>query len=202
MNHLFFVVFLLSAALLLFTAPETFLASLLTGASKSATVCVAILASYSIWLGLIKVWEDSGLTSAVSKRLRPLAKALFKTGDEDALSAICMNLSVNLLGIGGAATPYGIKAANLLDKSENAEYASAMLFVLNATSLQLIPTSIVAVRTAMQSAAPADIILPTLLSTVLSTLFGAILVRLFIPPKKSTCPKQKRQFFKKARGQV
>ena len=202
MNHLFFVVFLLSAALLLFTAPEAFLASLLTGASKSATVCVAILASYSIWLGLIKVWEDSGLTSAVSKRLRPLAKSLFKTEDEDALNAVCMNLSVNLLGIGGAATPYGIRAANLLDKSENAEYASAMLFVLNATSLQLIPTSIVAVRTAMQSAAPADIILPTLLSTVLSTLFGAILVRLFIPPKKSTCPTKKRRFFKKARGQV
>lgn len=205
MNQLFFFVFTLSALILLITSPETFLSSLLSGSSKSATVCVALLSSYAIWLGLIRVWEDSGLTDAFSKRLRPIASKLFKTDDTQTLNAICMNLSVNLLGIGGAATPFGVKAANLLDKTQNAEYSSAMLFVLNATSLQLIPTSIVAVRVSMQSAAPYDIILPTFLATVFSSVFGALLVRLLIPPK-STKTDEKRVrgglFFKKARGQV
>ena len=199
MNQLFFFVFLLSSILTLATAPETFLPALLSAANKSATVCVAILASYSVWMGLIQLWEDSGLASAFSKRLRPLATKLFKTENSEALTAVCMNLSVNLLGISGAATPYGIKAATLLDKTENAEYSSAMLFVLNATSLQLIPTSIIAIRTSLGSSAPTDIILPTLIATVFSTAIGAALVRLFIPPKTAKSA-QKIPFFKKIRG--
>ncbi len=127
------------------------------------------------------------MSKSISKLVKPLAKKLFKIQDEEALSAISMNLSVNLLGISGAATPYGIKAAQLLDKTENAEYASAMLFVLNATSLQLIPTSIIAVRVAMGSQAPNNVVIPTLLATLLSTVLGVILTKLFIPVKQKEC---------------
>ncbi len=148
-------------------------------------MCVSLIATYSVWLGLMRVWEDSGVARAISRFLSPLSKRLFKTEDEEALGAISMNLSVNLLGISGAATPYGIKAANLLDKTQNAEYSSAMLFVLNATSLQLIPTSIIAVRVAMQSAAPNDIVIPTFLATLLSTLVGILLTKAFIKPVSS-----------------
>ncbi len=184
MNILFASVFLLSTFLLLCTAPELFLAALLDGASKGATVCIALVATYSVWLGLMRVWEDSGVSRAVSKLVKPLAKKLFKTENEDALQAISMNLSVNLLGISGAATPYGIKAANLLDKTENSEYSSAMLFVLNATSIQILPTSIIAVRVAMHSAAPNAIVIPTILASALSTVLGIILIKIFIQPKK------------------
>ena len=183
MNIIFTLVFLISAFVLLLLDPENFLAALLDGASKSATLCVSLLASYAVWLGLMKVWEDSGVSRGVSKILKPVAKRLFKTDDTQTLDAVCMNLSVNLLGISGAATPYGIRAANLLDKTENAEYASAMFFVLNATSIQLIPTSIIGIRLSLQSVSPADIVLPTLITTVFSTLLGAVLCRLFIPPK-------------------
>ena len=184
MNILFISVFLLSTFLILCTAPELFLAALLDGASKGATVCIALIATYSVWLGLMRVWEDSGVSRAVSKLVKPLAKKLFKTENEDALQAISMNLSVNLLGISGAATPYGIKAANLLDKTEQAEYSSAMLFVLNATSIQFLPTSIIAVRVAMHSAAPNAIVIPTILASALSTALGIILTKIFIQPKK------------------
>ena len=192
MNILFTILFLSAAVFLLVTAPEALLPALLDGAGKGATVCVSLIATYSVWMGLMRIWEDSGVTTKVSKLVKPLAKQLFKTDDEEALRAISMNLSVNLLGISGVATPYGIKAANLLDRTENAEYSSAMLFVLNATSLQLIPTSIIAVRVAMNSANPTDIVIPTLLVTVFSTLLGVILTKLFIRPttekatKKST----------------
>jgi len=86
--------------------------------------------------------------------------------------------------MGGAATPYGIRAATLLDKSKNARYSSSMLFVINATSLQLIPTSVVAFRIAAGSASAADIILPTMLATAFSSVLGVLLVKLFVPAGK------------------
>ena len=183
MNVLFAAVFGLSTLLLLCASPESFLAAMLDGASKGATVCCSLIATYTVWLGLMRVWEDSGVSRGVSKLLKPLAKRIFKTDDEQTLTAISMNLSVNMLGISGAATPYGMQAAKLLDKTEHAEYASAMLFVLNATSLQLFPSSMIAVRVAMQSANPTDILLPTLLSTLFSTLFGGVLTWILLRPK-------------------
>ena len=184
MNTLFTFVFLLCSFLLLCTTPEIFLSALLEGAGKGATVCVSLIATYSLWLGLMRVWEDSGVAGGISKLLKPCLKRLFKTEDHQTLQALSMNVSVNLLGISGAATPYGVQAAKLLDTTENAEYSSALLFVLNATSLQLIPTSIIAVRVAMNSASPNYVILPTLFATLLSTLLGVLLTRLLIPPKK------------------
>jgi spore maturation protein A len=144
------------------------------------------VATYSVWLGLMRLWQDSGLSKKIAKFFRPIARRLFKTDDEETLENLCMNLSVNFLGISGAATPYGIAAARLLDKSEHADYASAMFFVLNATSLQLIPTSIIGIRVALHSAAPTDIILPTLFTTAFSTLFGALLTYIFMGEKKET----------------
>ena len=184
MNALFSIVFLLGAAVLFFIAPENFLPTLIDGASKSAVLCFSLIATYAVWLGLMNVWKDSGVTRALSRFLSPLTRRLFKTDDRETLDAVCMNVSVNLLGISGAATAYGVKAANLLDKSNDAEYDSCMLFVLNATSLQLLPTSIIGVRTALGSASPADIVLPTLIATLFSSLLGVLLVRLFVPKKR------------------
>ena len=201
MNVLFTSVFILANFLLLVLNPDGFLSALLDGASKSATLCLSLIATYSVWLGLMEVWKQSGITKAVSRLLKPLTKKLFKTSDEETIDALCMNLSVNLLGISGAGTPYGIRSAKLLDKSENAEYASAMLFVVNATSIQLIPTSIIGIRVALGSLSPADIVIPTLITTAFSTIIGILLTRSLIPPTRKnraihTLTTQK------ARGQV
>ena len=185
MNTLFTVIFLVSTFFMLCCSPQTFLSALLDGAQKSATVCVSLLSSYVVWLGLMQVWEDSGLTGALSKRLKPLAKKIFKTDDNETLNAVCMNLSVNLLGISGAGTAYGIKAAKLLDRSPEAEYSSSLFFVLNATSIQLFPTSLIAMRISMQSATPNDVVLPILLTSLFSTLLGVLLTQIFI--RKNAC---------------
>ena len=179
MNILFSVIFILCTLFLLCFSPADFLSALLTATSNSAVVCVSLLSTYSIWLGLMQVWKDSGVTDLVSKRLRPIAQKLFHTDDTQTLNHVCMNLSVNLLGISGAGTPYGIQAAKLLDKSPQAEYASALFFVLNATSLQIFPTSLIAVRTSMQSVSPTDIVLPVMLSSLFSTLLGVCLLNVF-----------------------
>ena len=191
MNSLFTVIFLVCTVIMLILSPETFLPSLLDGASKAATLCVTLIATYAVWMGLMRVWEDSGIAKAVSRFLKPLAKKLLKTEDEQALDAVCMNLSVNVLGISGAATPYGVKTAQLLDKTPNAEYSSAMFFVLNATSLQILPSSLVAVRVAMHSASPMDIIFPTLLVSLFSTVLGAVLVKVFIPSISTSKKREK-----------
>ena len=180
MNAIFLLLFLVCGATILFTDPELFLATVLDGASSAASLCLALLASYAVWLGLMQVWEDCGLTSKLSRLVTPLAKKLFRIEDEKTLCAVSMNLAANFLGIGSAATPYGIEAVKRLDKSPNSEYASCMFFVLNATSIQLIPTSVVGVRAALGSGAPADIILPTILTTALTTLLACALVWLFI----------------------
>ena len=204
MNVIFTIVFLISTLLLLCTAPDLFLGALLDGAGKGASICVSLVATYSVWLGLMRVWEDSGVARYVARFTKPFVRKLFKTDDEETLQTLSMNISVNLLGISGAATPYGIRAANLLDKSEHAEYASAMLFVLNATSLQLIPTSIIGVRVAMNSVAPNNVVLPTLFASLFSTLLGAFLTRLLIPPHKTEekTPSFLRSTTQKTRGQV
>ena len=183
MNILFSVLFILSNLLLLCLSPKDFLPALLDGTSKSATLCISLIATYSVWLGLMEVWKKSGVTRKVSRLVKPLSKRLFKTDNDEILDAVCMNLSVNMLGVSGAGTPYGITACKLLDKTENAEYSSALFFVLNATSLQIIPTSVVGIRTALGSVSPADIILPTFLSSTLSTLLGFFLVKALIPQK-------------------
>ena len=194
MNVLFSIVFLVAAGLFLLQSPDGFLATVLDGASKSAVLCFSLIATYAVWLGLMNVWKDAGVSQAVSKLLKPLAKRIFKVDDTETLDNLSMNLSVNLLGISGAATPYGIKVAQFLDRSEYAEYSSAMFFVVNATSIQLIPTSIIGVRVALGSVAPADVVLPTLVCTVFSTLIAMALVRMLIPPKRAVFPSSCRDF--------
>ncbi|MBE5753119.1 MAG: nucleoside recognition protein [Clostridiales bacterium] len=177
MNAIFAYLFIFAGLTLLFKNPELFLSTVLNGAQKSATLCLALLTSYALWLGLVSVWEKCGINEKIAKFFKPFLRKLFKTDDDASLTAISMNLSVNLLGIGGAATPYGIKAAQLLDKTENAEYSSALLFVINATSVQLLPTAIVGVRASLGALNPSDIIFPSLLSTIFSTALGVILIK-------------------------
>jgi spore maturation protein A len=184
MNILFTLLFLICSLALLFTDASAFLPTVLEGASAAASLCVALLASYAVWLGLMQVWEDSGLSRLLSKWLKPLARKLFRTDDEETLTAVCMNLSANMLGIGGAATPYGIRAAQALDKTKNAEFSSCMLFVVNATSVQLIPTSIIGIRAALGSGNPTDVVLPVFLATLFSTGVGILLTFLFLRDKK------------------
>ena len=98
MNVLFYTVMLLCTAIMLVTSPQTFLSTLLGAASKSATLCISLLATYSVWLGLMQVWQACGLSQKLSRLLRPISKRFFHVDDTQTLDAITMNLSVNVLG--------------------------------------------------------------------------------------------------------
>lgn len=183
MNGIFTAVFLVSAAIMLFLDPEGFLPALLSGGQKAAALSLSLLAVYCVWLGFFKVMEKSGLAEKLSRALFPLAKKLFRSDDREAVYLAGCNLSANFLGLPGAPTPLGIKATEKFCAAKN-KYAADMLFVLNATSLQILPTTVIAMRSAAGSAASADIFLPTLLATALSTIVGAGLVMLTSKRKK------------------
>ncbi len=172
MNVIFTVIFLASLVVMAFIAPSELLGSLLGGAERSAKTALTLFCIYAVWMGISRVAETSGLSKKAAKALTPLSKKLFRTDEPAAVENLAMNLSCNLLGIGGAATPYAVKAIGELEKAGN-DFAQKLLFVINATSIQIIPSTVIALRAGAGSANAADIFLPSLICTALSTLLAA-----------------------------
>ncbi len=177
-NRLFLVVFLLAAGLLLWRDPSAFLPALLRGAGNAVALCISLAAVYAIWLGFLQVARDAGLLAGMARGMRPLTARLFCTREPKALERIAVNLSANFLGMGGAATPAGREAMRLLGASERAEYARSMLFVVNCSGLQFLPTTVLSLRAQAGAANAYDIILPALLAALCALLIGAGLTAL------------------------
>lgn len=129
----------------------------------------------------MKIVEETGLDKKLSKLFRPIIRKLFGQTDEYTENQIAINITSNLLGMGNASTPSGINAMAGLDTkgSRYATSAMIMLIILNSTSLQIIPTTIIGLRISAGSMNPSNIILPTLIATIISTLSGIILVKIF-----------------------
>ncbi len=174
MNTVFTVIFIISLVAVTIISPSSFLPALLSGVESSLSIAVTLFCIYAVWMGLSRIAEKSGLNKYAARALSPLSKKFFKTSDSVATQNIAMNLSCNLLGIGGAATPFAVKAIEALEKEGN-DYAQKLLFVINATSVQIVPTTVIALRSGAGSAAAADIFLPSLICTAFSTLFAVVL---------------------------
>ena len=172
MNAIFTAIFVLSAAALIIYAPAEFLPALLSGGQNALKCAVNLGCIYIVWMGLSAVAEECRLTEKAAKLLAKPCKKLFRTNDDKAVESVTMNISCNLLGIGGAATPYAVKAINAFESEGNA-FAQNLLFIINATSIQLIPATVIALRAAAGSAAAHDITLPSLIATFVSTAVGA-----------------------------
>lgn len=184
MNVIFAVIVLSSFIILTFSSPESLLQSMLSGGEKAFSLTAKLVVIYAVWMAMFELLEKSGLSTKLSKLLKPANRLLFGQLPETANEYMSLNISANLLGMSGATTPMGIKSIKELEKHKNTEYAVAMFFVINATSVQLIPSSVLALRTSLNSASPSDIILPTVLATLLSTVIGILLVKIFIKKPK------------------
>ena len=153
------------------------------GAKAAVDTILALTGVMCFWTGIMKIAEKSGLSDKIEKLLRPLITFLFPNSSNEAKKYISMNMSANLLGMGNAATPMGIKAMQMLDKENpRPEYASddmCMLVVLNTTSLQLIPTTIIALRTAANSANPFSVILPIWISSLTAVVAAVTAAKLW-----------------------
>lgn len=165
---------------LVWTNPSNALDSMLTASADALKLSIELCAVYAVWLGILEIVDESGLSEKLARVLRPLIRKLFKINDPEAEKMIALNMSANMLGLGNAATPMGINAMKKLDNGSGiATPAVIMLIVLNATSIQLLPTTIIGLRANAGSINPADIVLPTLISTACTFLIGILLVKLF-----------------------
>lgn len=166
-----------SILVLLITNPSAVLSEMLGASADALELCIELCAVYAVWLGIMELVDASGLSEKLAKLLRPLIKKIFKVDDAETQKIIALNVSANMLGLGNASTPMGIKAMQKLDDgSGKANFAMIMLVVLNATSIQLLPTTVIGLRASAGSENPSDIIIPTLIATFCTTVLGIFLV--------------------------
>jgi spore maturation protein A len=141
------------------------------GATDAVTLAIGLIGVMALWLGLLKIAEKAGLVEKLARAARPVFRPLFPDVPEGhpAISAMLLNIAANILGLGNAATPFGIKAMEELEKLNptpgRATNAQALFLAINTASLQLVPTTVIALRVSAHSTDPAGILVPTLLST-------------------------------------
>ena len=164
------------------TAPQQAFTVMLDGAGNAVELAVSLFAVYAVWLSVLEIMDKTGISKAVNRLFSPLWRRIFRGEDEKSLEYISLNFSANLLGMGSAATPMGIKAMESMSRGREKASDNMILFlVFNATSIQLIPATVIGMRAASGSADAADIILPSLRATLIPTLTGVFLAKL--------CPK-------------
>ena len=165
-------------------------AALFSGGGEAVSFCVNMAGAYAFFGGILGILRESGVTDALARGMRkPLARLFcFQRGEEAALDDICVNLAADLLGMGGAATPAGLKAMRKMAAAGGytgrLSDAMGMFLVLNMCSVQLLPTTMIAIRMQSGSKNPADIVWPTLISTAVSGMTGIVLCKILAARSK------------------
>ena len=148
----------------------------LEGAAAAVDLCLGMLGGVCLWMGVMELMERSGLTGGLARLLGPLLQRLLPQASRDGetRSALCANVSANLLGLGNAATPLGIRAAQRMarDCGGVASDELCRLVVLNTASIQLIPTTVAALRAGMGAARPFAILPAVWVTSLLSVTAG------------------------------
>ncbi|NOU72124.1 nucleoside recognition protein [Paenibacillus sp. LMG 31458] len=175
---------------------ETVTQAAFDGAKSGVTVCFGLISVLVFWMGMMRIAEDAGLLSKLARLLQPAVRFLFPSVPKNhpAIGYIMSNMSANILGLGNAATPMGIKAMQELQKlnpdKDTASTAMCTLLALNTSSITLIPTTLIAIRMNYNSLNPAEIVGTTLIATIISTAAAIFVDRWYrrsrspIPPLK------------------
>ena len=158
---------------------------LFTSGSKGVEMIINLVPLMCLWLGTMKIAESSGLLDIVSRKLSFVVRFIFPEipkGDP-AIGYISSNIVMNMMGLGNAATPFGLKAMNELKRlNGNTDVASRSMItflVINTSSVTIIPTTVISLRLMYGSISPSDIVGVTIITTFLSTIIALIIDRLF-----------------------
>jgi len=158
--------------------------AIIDSSKEAISLCITMLGIVSMWTGVLKIAEVGGLMAAMSRFLSPVINFLFPRIPKDHLAReyISTNFVANILGLGWAATPAGLKAMEELQKLNRdksiATTEMCTFLIINISSLQLIPMNIIAYRSEYGSVAPTAIIVPAILATMVSTLAGVIYAKI------------------------
>jgi len=164
---------------------EALTKAMFEGARAAVEISLFLLGIVSLWLGITKIIEDSGLIHRISRVFRPLITRLFRSvpADHPAITSITLNMLANFFGLGNAATPLGIKAMqdlqSLNPEKETITFEMMLFIVLNTASIQFIPFTVVGILSELGSANPSAIVLPTICSTVISAVVALLVLLLF-----------------------
>ena len=197
MSKIWLFMIVSSLLVLVVSMPEKALTVMMGASANGVQMCIEFLGIYAIWLGILQVLDDTKLSHKLSHLLQKPIRFIFGETDPETEKNISLNVSSNILGLGSAATPFGIQAMQGMDKgSEIATKGMIMLVLINSTGIQVLPTTVIGLRALAGSVAPSSIILPTIISTFVPTIIGIILVKLIY--RKGTKVLFSRQ--KKAKG--
>ncbi len=180
MNILFSLGFIATLLLILFQSPEIALTSIITASEKSLQLSLKMCVTFVFWLGIIEIISKTKLAEKMQRFLRPVITFIMGDVDEKSMEHISLNVSANILGVGNASTPAGINAISSMNKNNLATKPMIIFFVMNATSLQMIPTSVISLRQIHGSVAPYDIIIPSIIASTVATVLGVVIARIFI----------------------
>jgi spore maturation protein A len=159
--------------------------AMFSSATTAIELAIGLVGGMTLFLGLMRVAEDAGLVRVLARALRPVFRYLFPDvpRDHPALGAMAMNFGANMLGLGDAATPFGIKAMEELQKlnpdKDTATDAMCMFVTLHSSSLQLIPVMVISLRAAAGSKNPSETIVATMLATAASMIVAIAVSRMF-----------------------
>lgn len=159
--------------------------NLITSGTKGIDMILNLIPLMCLWLGIMKIADSSGLLNIISNKLSRIIRVIFPEipkGDP-AIAYISSNIVMNMLGLGNAATPFGIKAmTRLKELNNNSNVASRSMItflVINTSSVTIIPTTVISLRIASGSSNPTEIISAAIITTFLSTMMGLLIDRLF-----------------------
>lgn len=158
-------------------------AAVTEGAGSAVTLCLGIAGALCLWSGVMEAMRQSGLLEALTRLLRPLLRRIFQKSFRDPAcgDAITLNFTANLLGLGNAATPAGLRAAERMQRLAGSDAAGdelCRLVVMNTASVQLIPATVAAVRASLGARSPFDILPCVWITSLCSVAAGLLVARL------------------------
>ena len=158
--------------------------SMLSSGSKAIDMILGIVPLMCLWLGTMKIAEEAGLLDIISHKLSKVVKIFFpeRAEGDKAIGYISSNVVMNMLGLGNAATPFGLKAMKELQRLNNTTTASRSMItflVINTSSVTIIPTTVISIRILNNSINPTSIVPLTIITTFISTFLALVLDRLF-----------------------
>ena len=156
----------------------------MSGAKDAVNMTLSLLGIMCLWTGLMKIASESGLIGFFTGLLKPLTRLLFPTLPQNSpeMDAIVMNMTANIFGMSNAATPLGLKAMRELSKLERSKVASdnmCMFIVINTASIEIIPTTVLAMRQAANSANSFEIIIPVWIVSISALTIGVLAAKFF-----------------------
>ena len=190
MNIIWPVIIIISYIYAIYSGTINEVNSSIFDVSKTAlNLSLTLVGNMCLWCGIIKIIESTKIAKILIKLLRPILNFLYpdEKNDRETMEDISINMVSNIIGIGNAATSSGLKAMEKLNEKNGNKNeltnSMTMLVVLNTTSIQLIPTTVLSIRASLNSENPAKIIIPIWISTLVGTTVAIILTKIILKNK-------------------